>query len=182
MRGTASPLEEQIRAGACGLKLHEDWGTTPAAIDACLRVADDFDVQTAIHTDTINEAGFVEDTIAAIAGRAIHTYHTEGAGGGHAPDIIRIAALPQYPAILHQSDAAVNREHDRRTSGHVDGVPSSESAGSGGRRVRREPDPAGDHRRGRHSARSGRFQHDLQRFAGDGPDRGSGHAHLADRT
>ncbi len=86
------PLEEQIRAGACGLKLHEDWGTTPAAIDACLQAADAHDVQVAIHTDTINEAGFVEDTIAAIAGRTIHTYHTEGAGGGHAPDIIRIAA------------------------------------------------------------------------------------------
>ena len=90
----AEPLAEQVRAGACGLKLHEDWGTTPAAIDACLRVADELDVQVAIHTDTMNEAGFVEDTIAAIAGRAIHTYHTEGAGGGHAPDIIRIAALP----------------------------------------------------------------------------------------
>ena len=90
----AEPLAEQVRAGACGLKLHEDWGTTPAAIDTCLRVADQLDVQVAIHTDTINEAGFVEDTIAAIAGRAIHTYHTEGAGGGHAPDIIRIAALP----------------------------------------------------------------------------------------
>ena len=91
---TPAPLEEQVRAGACGLKLHEDWGTTPAAIDTCLRVADELDVQVAIHTDTINEAGFVEDTIAAIAGRTIHTYHTEGAGGGHAPDIIRIAALP----------------------------------------------------------------------------------------
>jgi urease subunit alpha len=89
-----TPLEEQIRAGACGLKLHEDWGTTPAAIDCCLSVADHLDVQVAIHTDTLNESGFVEDTIAAIAGRAIHTYHTEGAGGGHAPDIIRIAALP----------------------------------------------------------------------------------------
>ena len=88
------PLEEQIKAGACGLKLHEDWGTTPAAIDCCLAVADQFDVQVAIHTDTLNESGFVEDTIAAIAGRAIHTYHTEGAGGGHAPDIIRIAGLP----------------------------------------------------------------------------------------
>lgn len=74
--------------------MHEDWGTTPAAIDACLQAADSYDVQVAIHTDTINEAGFVEDTIAAIKGRAIHTYHTEGAGGGHAPDIIRIAALP----------------------------------------------------------------------------------------
>src|SRR5712671_122347 len=92
--GTLPPLAEQIEAGACGLKLHEDWGTTPAAIDACLRVADQYDVQVAIHTDTINEAGFVEDTIAAIKGRAIHTYHTEGAGGGHAPDIIRLASLP----------------------------------------------------------------------------------------
>jgi len=89
-----APLAEQIEAGACGLKLHEDWGTTPAAIDACLKVADDFDVQVAIHTDTINEAGFLEATIAAIAGRAIHTYHTEGAGGGHAPDIIRVASFP----------------------------------------------------------------------------------------
>ena len=94
-KGNASssdPLEEQIAAGACGLKLHEDWGTTPAAIDACLAVADRYDVQVAIHTDTINEAGYLDDTIAAIAGRTIHTYHTEGAGGGHAPDIIRIAA------------------------------------------------------------------------------------------
>ncbi len=89
-----APLEEQIAAGACGLKLHEDWGTTPAAIDTCLKVADDFDIQVAIHTDTINEAGFLEATIAAIGGRAIHTYHTEGAGGGHAPDIIRIASFP----------------------------------------------------------------------------------------
>ena len=97
---TAEPLAEQLRAGACGLKLHEDWGTTPAAIDACLKVADQYDVQVAIHTDTINEAGFVEDTVAAIAGRAIHTYHTEGAGGGHAPDIIRIAS---YPNILPSS-------------------------------------------------------------------------------
>src|SRR6266849_1635147 len=91
---TIPPLAEQIEAGACGLKLHEDWGTTPAAIDVCLQAADRYDVQVAIHTDTINEAGFVEDTIAAIKGRAIHTYHTEGAGGGHAPDIIRIASLP----------------------------------------------------------------------------------------
>jgi urease subunit alpha len=91
---TREPLVEQVLAGVCGLKLHEDWGTTPAAIDACLRVADEFDIQVAIHTDTLNEAGFVDDTIAAIAGRTIHTYHTEGAGGGHAPDIIKIAGLP----------------------------------------------------------------------------------------
>lgn len=94
-KGNASfvePLIEQVEAGAIGLKLHEDWGTTPAAIDACLRVADRFDVQVAIHTDTLNESGFVEDTLAAIGGRTIHTYHTEGAGGGHAPDIIKAAA------------------------------------------------------------------------------------------
>lgn len=86
------PLVEQVMAGAMGLKLHEDWGTTTAAIDTCLKVADAYDVQVAIHTDTLNEGGFVEDTIAAIKGRTIHTYHTEGAGGGHAPDIIKIAA------------------------------------------------------------------------------------------
>jgi len=83
-------LHEQIRAGAIGLKLHEDWGSTPAAIDCCLSVADQYDVQVAIHTDTLNESGFVDDSIAAFKGRAIHTYHTEGAGGGHAPDIIRV--------------------------------------------------------------------------------------------
>ena len=87
---TPEPLREQVRAGALGLKLHEDWGTTPAAIDACLGVADELDVQVAIHTDTLNEAGFVEDTLRAFKGRTIHTYHSEGAGGGHAPDIIRV--------------------------------------------------------------------------------------------
>ncbi|MEW6112400.1 MAG: urease subunit alpha [Thermodesulfobacteriota bacterium] len=87
-------LVEQIQAGAMGLKLHEDWGTTPAAIDACLSVADQFDVQVAIHTDTLNESGFVEQTIAAFKGRTIHTFHTEGAGGGHAPDIIRLCGEP----------------------------------------------------------------------------------------
>jgi urease subunit alpha len=88
------PLQEQVAAGAMGLKLHEDWGTTPAAIDNCLTVADEMDVQVAIHTDTLNESGFVEATIAAFKGRAIHTFHTEGAGGGHAPDIIKAAGLP----------------------------------------------------------------------------------------
>lgn len=95
-KGNASvptALEEQIRAGAMGLKLHEDWGTTPAAIDCCLSVADRFDIQVAIHTDTLNESGFVEDTISAFQGRTIHTYHTEGAGGGHAPDIIKACGL-----------------------------------------------------------------------------------------
>jgi len=96
-KGNASllpPLVEQIEAGAIGLKLHEDWGTTPAAIDAALKVADRMDVQVAIHTDTLNESGFVETTLQAIAGRTIHTYHTEGAGGGHAPDIIKACGEP----------------------------------------------------------------------------------------
>ena len=95
-KGNASlpePLQEQIEAGVIGLKLHEDWGTTPAAIDNCLAVAERFDVQVAIHTDTLNESGFVEDTIAAFKGRTIHTYHTEGAGGGHAPDIIKACGV-----------------------------------------------------------------------------------------
>ena len=86
----APGLVEQIEAGACGLKLHEDWGSTPAAIDRCLSVADDMDIQVLIHTDTLNESGFVDDTIAAFKGRTIHTFHTEGAGGGHAPDIIKV--------------------------------------------------------------------------------------------
>ena len=96
-KGNASlpeALTEQVRAGAMGLKLHEDWGTTPAAIDNCLDVADAMDVQVAIHTDTLNESGFVENTLAAFKGRTIHTFHTEGAGGGHAPDIIRACGLP----------------------------------------------------------------------------------------
>ncbi|MCP5208087.1 MAG: urease subunit alpha [Hahellaceae bacterium] len=96
-KGNASQpegLAEQIEAGAFGLKLHEDWGTTPAAIDCCLTVADKYDVQVAIHTDTLNESGFVEDTLAAFKGRCIHTYHTEGAGGGHAPDIIKAVGQP----------------------------------------------------------------------------------------
>ena len=102
-KGNASlpqPLEEQVLAGAMGLKLHEDWGTTPAAIDNCLSVAENYDIQVAIHTDTLNESGFVEDTIAAFKGRAIHTYHTEGAGGGHAPDIIRACG---YSNVLPSS-------------------------------------------------------------------------------
>lgn len=95
-----APLEEQVEAGALGLKIHEDWGSTPAVIDAALTIADKLDVQVAIHTDTLNESGFLEDTIAAINGRVIHTFHTEGAGGGHAPDIIKAA---MYPNVLPSS-------------------------------------------------------------------------------
>ncbi|OCQ91047.1 urease subunit alpha [Limnothrix sp. PR1529] len=92
--GQPAGLIEQVKAGAIGLKLHEDWGTTPAAINTCLSVADEYDIQVAIHTDTLNEAGFVEATVAAFKGRTIHTFHTEGAGGGHAPDIIKVCGLP----------------------------------------------------------------------------------------
>jgi urease subunit alpha len=99
---TAEALAEQVRAGAMGLKLHEDWGTTPATIDTALKVADEHDVQVAIHTDTLNESGFVENTIAAFKGRTIHTYHSEGAGGGHAPDILRVCRAQRAP-VEHES-------------------------------------------------------------------------------
>ena len=106
-KGNASlpaALEEQVRAGAMGLKLHEDWGTTPAAIDNCLNVAENFDIQVAIHTDTLNESGFVESSLAAMKGRCIHAYHTEGAGGGHAPDIIRACGEPNIlPLFTNQT-------------------------------------------------------------------------------
>src|SRR6187431_3709442 len=119
-KGNASrpaALEEMIKAGACSLKLHEDWGTTPAAIDCCLSVADDYDVQVMIHTDTLNESGFVEDTIKAFKGRTIHAFHTEGAGGGHAPDIIKVAGLknvlpastsPTRPYTVNTTDEALD--------------------------------------------------------------------------
>src|SRR5246127_2080383 len=119
-KGNASApagLVEQIEAGACGLKLHEDWGTTPAAIDCCLSVADDMDVQVAIHTDTLNESGFVETTIAAFKGRTIHSFHTEGAGGGHAPDIMKVcgeanvlpaSTSPTRPFTVNTTEEAFN--------------------------------------------------------------------------
>ncbi|MGA0160399.1 MAG: urease subunit alpha [Vulcanococcus sp.] len=108
---TPEAIEEQVQAGACGLKLHEDWGTTPAAIDCCLSVADRMDVQVCIHSDTLNEAGFVEDTIRAIGGRTIHTFHTEGAGGGHAPDIIKICG----EANVLPSSTTPTRPYTRNT-------------------------------------------------------------------
>lgn len=110
-------LREQLRGGASGFKLHEDWGSTPAAIDACLRICDEAGVQAAIHTDTLNEAGFVDSTIAAIAGRTIHAYHTEGAGGGHAPDIITVASLEN----VLPSSTSPTRPHTRNTiAEHLD--------------------------------------------------------------
>src|ERR1700745_1788725 len=114
---SAAGLIEQIEAGACGLKLHEDWGATPAAIDCCLSAADEMDVQVAIHTDSLNESGFVENTIAAFKGRTIHTFHTEGAGGGHAPDIIKVcgeanvlpaSTTPTRPYTVNSADEALD--------------------------------------------------------------------------
>lgn len=107
--GSIDTLSEQVEAGSCGLKIHEDWGSTPCVIGCALTAADKYDVQVSIHTDTLNEGGFVEDTLNAIGGRVIHTYHTEGAGGGHAPDIIKAAAMPNIlpsstnPTISFQS-------------------------------------------------------------------------------
>ena len=130
---SAAGLVEQIEAGACGLKLHEDWGATPGAIDCCLSVADEMDVQVAIHTDTLNESGFVENTIAAFKGRTIHTFHSEGAGGGHAPDIIKVcgeanvlpaSTTPTRPYTVNSADEAldmvmVTHHLDRRISEDV---------------------------------------------------------------
>jgi urease subunit alpha len=116
---TVSPeaLHEQVRGGAGGFKLHEDWGSTPAAIDACLRVADETGVQVAIHTDTLNETGFLESTVEAIAGRTIHAYHTEGAGGGHAPDIIRLAS---FPSVLPSSTNPTRPHTVNTVAEHLD--------------------------------------------------------------
>ena len=175
-------LVDQIRAGAVGLKLHEDWGTTPAAIDCCLGVAEEEDVQVTIHTDTLNESGYVDDSIAAFKGRTIHTYHSEGAGGGHAPDIIRVCGEPNVlpsstnptrPFTVNTLDEHLDmlmvchhldREHPR------------------GRRLRREPHPRRDHRRRGHPPRPRRDQHHLERQPGDGPRRRGDHADLADRA
>jgi urease subunit alpha len=119
-KGNASlpgALEEMVLAGACGLKLHEDWGTTPAAIDTCLSVADAYDVQVTIHTDTLNEGGFVEDTVGAFKGRTIHSFHTEGAGGGHAPDIIKVC---QYPNVIPASTNPTRPYTVNTISEHLD--------------------------------------------------------------
>ena len=182
-KGNASKpaaLIEQVLAGACALKLHEDWGTTPAAIDCCLSVADDYDIQAMIHSDTLNESGFVEDTIKAFKGRTIHAFHTEGAGGGHAPDIIKRRGTAQRAAVLDQSDQAVHAQHARRALGHADGLPSPRQRDPRRPRLRREPHPQGDDRRRGHSARSRRALDDVERLSGDGPGRRSDHPHLAD--
>ena len=126
-KGNASKpaaLIEMVNAGACALKLHEDWGTTPAAIDCCLSVADDMDVQVMIHTDTLNESGFVENTVKAMKGRTIHAFHTEGAGGGHAPDIIKICGEEHVLPSSTNPTRPFYSEHIRRTSRYAYGVSS----------------------------------------------------------
>ena len=163
-KGNASrpaALEEMIKGGACALKLHEDWGTTPAAIDCCLAVADDYDVQVMIHTDTLDESGFVEDTIKAFKGRTIHALHTEGAGGGHAPDIIKIAGLKN----VLPSSTDPTRPYTRNTiDEHLDmlmvchrlrPVDCRESG------VCRKPHPQGDDRRRGYPARHRRAVDDV---------------------
>ena len=183
-KGNASlpaALEEMILAGACALKLHEDWGTTPAAIDSCLSVADDYDVQVMIHTDTLNESGFVEDTIAAIKGRTIHAFHTEGAGGGHAPDIIKVAGLPN---VIPSSTNPTRPYTVNTIAEHLDMLmvchhlsPSiPEDIAFAESRIRKETiaaeDILHDHRR---------LLDHLLRQPGHGPRRRSGDPHLADR-
>ena len=163
-KGNASrpaALEEMIKAGACALKLHEDWGTTPAAIDNCLSVADDYDIQVMIHTDTLNEV-------------RLRRGHHQGVRGTHHPRLPyrrrrrrsctghhQGCGAQERPALLHQSDPAVHAQHHRRTSRHVDGVPPPRSVHPGGSGIRREPHPQGDHRGRRHPARHRRAVDDV---------------------
>ena len=184
-KGNASQpraLEEQVEAGACGLKLHEDWGTTPAAIDTCLNVAERHDIQVTIHTDTLNESGFVEDTIAAFKGRAIATFHTEGAGGGHAPDIIKTAGLPNVlpsstnPTMPYTVNTVDEHLDMLMVCHHLDpGI--AEDLAFAESRIRRETIAAEDvlHDMGVFSMMS-------SRQPGDGPGRRGRDPHLADRA
>ena len=172
-------LVEQIEAGAIGLKLHEDWGTTPAAISTCLKVADEYDVQVAIHTDTLNEAGFVEDSIRAFEQRTIHTFHTEGAGGGHAPDIIRVCGEPNVLPSSTNPQHAIYGEHHRRASGHADGLSSFEPPCPRRHCLCRIPNSRRNDCRGRHPARHGRHQHHVVGFSSHGTNRRSDPPNLA---
>ena len=190
-RGAARQGQHRRSERRCG----SSCGPAPAA-SSCTRtgarrrrrstpactVADAAGVQVAIHTDTLNEAGFVESTLAAIGGRTIHAYHTEGAGGGHAPDIITVAAQPERAALLDQPDPAAHPQHRRRAPRHAHGLPPPEPVGSRGPGVRREPDPAVDDRRRGRPARPRRDLDDRLRLAGDGPGRRDDHPHLADRA
>jgi urease subunit alpha len=180
-KGNAShpaELVAQVEAGACALKLHEDWGTTPATIDCCLSVADDMDVQVMIHTDTLNESGFVENTVAAFKGRTIHAFHTEGAGGGHAPDIIKVCG--EANVIPSSTNPTLHGEHGGRAFGHAHGLPSPGPEYSGRRSVRRQPHPQGNHCCGGYPARYGRVLYHRQRQPGHGSGGRGADPHLAD--
>ena len=179
---SAAGLEEQALAGAAAYKVHEDWGATPAAIDAALRAADEFGLQVALHSDSLNEAGYVESTLRAIGGRSIHAFHTEGAGGGHAPDIIDHRLAPQRAARVDQPDPAAHRQHRRRAPRHADGLPPPQPFGARGPGLRRVPDPGDDDRGRGHPARHRRAVDDLLRRPGDGPDRRGRHPDLAGRA
>ena len=161
-------LVEQIEAGALGFKCHEDWGTTPAVLRSALTVADEMDVQVCMHTDTLNESGFVEDTIAAFEGRTIHSFHTEGSGGGHAPDIIKVAGPAERASGVDQSHAPLRRQFAGGALRHDHGVPPPEPRHPVGRGVRRKPHPRRDDRRRERAARPRRDLDLLQRCAGDG--------------
>ncbi len=168
---SAEGLWEQLRAGASGFKLHEDWGTTPAAIDTCLTVAQAAGVQVAIHTDTLNEAGYLESTLAAIGGRPIHTYHTEGAGGGHAPDIIKVAAHPNVLPSSTNPTRPYTPQYPRRAPRHADGLPPPERVDPRGPGLRRVTHPAVHHGGRGRAARPGRDLDDRVGLPGHGPDR-----------
>ncbi len=183
-KGNASrpdALVEMVNAGACALKLHEDWGTTPGAIDCCLSVADDMDVQVMIHTDTLNESGFVENTVAAIKGRTIHAFHTEGAGGGHAPDIIKVV---EQPNVIPSSTNPTRPYTVNTLEEHLDmlmvchhldkSIP--EDVAFAESRIRRETIAAEDILHD-----MGAFQHHRVGQSGDGAGRRGDHPHLADR-
>ena len=178
---SAKPLSlvDQIAGGCMGLKIHEDWGAMPSAIDCCLGVADEMDFQVQLHTDTLNESGFLEETLAAIKGRTIHMYHAEGAGGGHAPDIIRITGEPNCLPSSTNPTNPYNAEHLRRTSRHDHGLPPPEPGGARGRGLRREQGSRADHRcRGR----AARHRRDLDAGLGqpgDGADQRGDLPHLA---
>ena len=165
-------LVEQIDAGAVGFKCHEDWGTTPAVLRSALTVADEMDVQVCMHTDTLNESGFVEDTIAAFEGRTIHSFHTEGSGGGHAPDIIKVAGAAQRAAVRRPIPRFPTASTRRPSCYDMIMVCHHlQPRHSVGRGVRREPHPRRDDRRRERAARSRRDLDVLERLAGDGPRR-----------
>ena len=174
-------IKEQVEAGACGLKLHEDWGTTPAAIDNCLTVADRMDVQVAIHTDTLNEFGVRRDHAGGLQGpRHRHLPHR---GRGRRPCARHHSPLrrEERDAVVDQSDDALHGEHGRRASRHADGLPPSRPGDPRGRGLRRKPHPQGDDRRRGYPARHGRVLDDVVRQPGDGPGRRGRDPHLADR-